>query len=112
LSRTSTLRKQHDALLALAAEIGEADDRLSGGFEAKRLHRLLRRCKGVLTTHLALEDKVLYPEMLAAGDGRAAGLASRFNEEMRGLTGDYAVFAARWAEPEALLADADGFRRD
>jgi hypothetical protein len=111
LSRTSTLRRQHGALLALAGEIGDAGGRLTTTLDAERLHRLLEQFDAILTTHLALEDGVLYPEMLAAGD-RAAALASRFCKEMGGLMGDYAAFAARWSSLENLLADPDGFMRE
>lgn len=112
MSRTSSLRKQHDALLALAAEISEASTGLASLLDAERLYRLLRQLDAILTEHLASEDRFLYPDMLASSDRRTAALASRFCEEMGGLTKDYAGFAARWNSAGALLDDPDSFQRD
>lgn len=112
MSRTAKLRKQHDELAVLAGAIGEASAGLDDPAAGERLHGLLRQFDAVLTEHLATEDRILYPEMLAASDRRTAALASRFCEEMGRLTTDYAAFAARWNAPAALLADPGTFRRD
>ena len=112
MSRTSSFREQHDSLLALAGEISEASTGLASMLDAERLHRLLRQFDAILTEHLASEDRSLYPDMLASSDRRTAALASRFCEEMGGLTKDYARFAARWTSARALLDDQDTFQRD
>lgn len=112
MSRTTALRKQHDAIGILAADITRAADRLADGDSAGKLERLLRQLDTILTTHLASEDRLLYPEMLASGDHRTAATASRFCEEMGGLTSSYAQFAARWRSAAALLTDPAGFRRE
>ena len=112
MSRTSSLRKQHDSLMVLTAEIDEASTQLSGALDAGRLHRMLRQFDTLLKTHLVSEDRLLYPEMLASGDRRTATLASRFCEELGGLTNEYEDFAARWHSPEALQADPAEFRRE
>lgn len=112
MSRTTALRKQHDAIGVLAADITQAADALADGASADKLERLLRQLDTILTTHLASEDRLLYPEMLASGDHRTAATASRFCEEMGGLTNNYADFASRWRASEALLADPAGFKRE
>lgn len=112
MSRTSALRKQHDAIAVFASDISAAADGVIDAESADRIARLLRQLDTVLTTHLASEDRLLYPEMLASGDHRTAATASRFCEEMGGLTTSYAQFAARWPSAAALQADAAGFKRD
>lgn len=112
MSRTSALRKQHEALSALALDISKAANSVSEIGSAGELERLLRELDTVLTAHLASEDRMLYPEMLASGDRRAAGIASRFCEEMGGLTGSYAAFADRWSTAAAICADPAGFKRE
>lgn len=112
MSRTTALRKQHDAITALAGDITRAAENLSDADAAEKIHRLLRQIDTILTTHLASEDRLLYPEMLASADRRTASTASRFCEEMGGLTTSYAEFAARWLSAGALLADPAGFKRD
>lgn len=112
MSRTSALRKQHDAIAVLAADVTRAADALAEGGAAEPLQRLLRQLDTILTAHLASEDRLLYPELLASGHRRAAATASRFCEEMGGLTDSYGEFAARWRTAGALLADPAGFKRD
>ena len=111
MSRTSALRRQHDSLVALAGQITTAAEALADSSQSEPLQRLLRELDTILTTHLASEDRLLYPELLASGDRKTATVASRFCEEMGGLTNSYADFAARWNSPEALLADPAGFKR-
>lgn len=112
MSRTTALRKQHDAIAILAEDITRAADAMVNGAAAEPLQRLLRQLDTVLTTHLASEDRLLYPELRACGDRRAAATASRFCEEMGGLTDSYGEFAARWRSSEALLADPATFKRE
>lgn len=113
MSRTSSLRKQHDSLLILSDDItSAAAELLSDGRNAQPLQRLLRQFDTVLTTHLMSEDRLLYPELAASGDRRTAATARRFCEEMGGLASVYAKFAARWRSAEELLADPAGFARD
>ena len=112
MSRTSALRKQHDAIGVLAGDITLAADSLAETGRAEPLQRLLHQLDTLLTTHLASEDRLLYPEMLASDDRRTAEIASRFCEEMGGLTSTHAAFAARWLTAAALLADPAGFKRD
>lgn len=112
MSRTTALRKQHDAIAVLARDITQAAESVTDTDSAERLQRLLRQLNTILTTHLASEDRMLYPELLASGDHRTAATASRFCEEMGGLTNSYGEFAARWPSAESLLADPAGFKRD
>ena len=112
MSRTTALRKQHDAIAVLAADITSAAKGQIDSEAAERLQRLMRQLDTILTTHLASEDRLLYPELLASGDHRTAATASRFCEEMGGLTNSYREFTARWRSVDALLTDPAGFKRD
>lgn len=112
MSRTSSLRKQHESIAVLAGDINTAVRTLDGRMEAERLHRLLRQLDTILTTHLASEDRLLYPEMLASPDRQAAAAASRFCEEMGGLQASYSAFSARWTSADELLADPASFTRE
>ena len=112
MSRTTALRKQHDAIGILAADVSQSVDALGDAGEAEQMLRRLRQLDTILTTHLSSEDRLLYPELLASGDHRTAATASRFCEEMGGLTSSYAAFAARWSSAKALLADPAAFKRD
>lgn len=112
MSRTTTLRRQHDSIAALAEDITAAADSFAEGGPVEPLQQLLRQLNAILTTHLASEDRLLYPEMLACNDRRTAATASRFCEEMGGLTSAHADFSARWHSAGELLADPAAFKRD
>ena len=112
MSRTTDLRKQHDAIALLAGDISRAAAALAETGAAEALYGLLHQFDTILTAHLASEDRLLYPELLASDDRRTAAIASRFCEEMGGLNSTYAEFAARWPSAAALMADPAGFQRD
>lgn len=114
-SRTASLRRQHDAALAIVAEIvaltermGPAPDRA----DAYAATLLLARLTGTLRIHFAQEDRMLYPALMASSHGDTATVARRFAEEMGQIGPAFAAFAERWSRIDALLADPAGFRRE
>jgi hypothetical protein len=112
MNRTANLRRQHDALLAMAADLQDDIERLATIADAQRIAGLLARLTGVLSMHLAAEDKALYPAMMASSDRRTADCARTFEDQMGGLAAAYMAFADAWRSPDRILAETDAFARD
>ena len=112
MTRTTNLRRQHDALLSLVGELKGEIGKLSTLTDAQRIAGLLARLTGVLSMHLAAEDKALYPAMMASPDPRTTKCARTFEEQMGGLSEAYMAFAQAWCSPERILAEAEAFSRD
>lgn len=109
---TENFRRQHDAILAKAADVAEAARTLANEADAAQAANRLAQLNGIVQVHLAAEDKTLYPRLMASSDSEAAETASRFSSEMGGLAEVYFAFAAKWRTSRAILTDPEGFRRE
>jgi iron-sulfur cluster repair protein YtfE (RIC family) len=113
MTRTASLRRQHDAALQLAQE-ARAIITAIGGHPTDAtvfpLTMVLAKLTGTLRIHLAQEDRCLYPELMASGRGGVAATARQFFEEMGQLAPQIAAYSAKWLSSDAILADWDGFR--
>ena len=86
-----TLSKEHAELDSLAQRLLLAVD--AKGPETG-LSALRWRLNHVLMVHLAKEDKLLYPQLMASSITQA--LAKRFADEMGGLAQAYLAYNAAW----------------
>lgn len=113
MGRTTNLRRQHDAAVALVEEIA---GRLGGPppseTEAYGLGMQLAKLSGLLRIHFAQEDKALYPYMAASEHPDAVATAAAFQDEMGGLGAVYADFAGKWSSGRVIAGNFDGFRND
>lgn len=112
MSRTVTLRKQHESLVMLAGEISELSGAEPAQIDVAALQRTMMRFDSLLKTHLSSEDTFLYPQMMASADPKTSTTATEFSREMGGLVEEYLAFANVWSNGEAVLRDLDRFRKD
>lgn len=66
----------------------------------------------VVKTHLAVEDRILYPTVSQAGDERLAALGAAYQQEMQGIANAYIRFTSKWSDPVRLSATPDDFRAE
>lgn len=72
-------------------------------------HRIVAM-SGIIKLHLAVEDRVLYPELEASGNASLANMSRHYRDEMSGIAGTYLAFAAKWNTPRLLEAEPELFR--
>ena len=104
MSRSDQLRRQHQQL---AQDISAITPRLrheSVTAEAAAIRMELAGLAGTLNVHLAMEDKTLYPAMLASSDAKTRATAASFQKDMGGLATAFRTYMASWPNPEALTA--------
>lgn len=112
MSSTRNFRRQHDALEALSDELKDAMSRLRSPQDATSCAAILARMTGVLTVHLAAEDRSLYPRLIDSDGEVAATTAKQFVEEMGGLATAYRQFESRWSSGTAIYSDTEAFREE
>lgn len=111
--RTASLRRQHDAAMALISEIVAATAKLSaspGREQIIPISTALAKLTGLLKIHFAQEDQSLYPSMLRSGQADVAEVARRFIDEMGQIGPIYASFVESWSSNDAIAGDPAGFR--
>ena len=106
---TDTFRAQHAELLAIVGDISGllSEDKIST--QSKEVSRLLAQFNGKLKGHLAMEDRALYPKLMAHKDPRINNLANRFSHEMGGIAEAVVEYSSQWASASAIAADSKNF---
>ena len=96
MARTDNLRKQH-------AGIVETVETLSGYLTEARLaadasgaKAVMAVLAGKLGVHLAMEDKVLYPELMKSPDPRTRATAEGFASEMGDIAEAFTAYTKKW----------------
>lgn len=107
---TENFRRQHIEARELIKHIQDLSFAVDD--HADELRAMLAKLRGALKVHLAMEDKSLYPSLLAHQDPNIATLARRFSEEMTGLAGTFLDFTKGWAERGAMEKAPEKFRSE
>ncbi|MCB9495647.1 MAG: hemerythrin domain-containing protein [Fibrobacteria bacterium] len=104
---TGMLRQQHHEILAIVNEMRRhllAPQRMTAAV-ADGLRANLVALSGKVTVHLSVEDKGLYPRLLASQGTSAAETAQRFSEEMGHIGSSFKEFLGHWPSGEHILRE-------
>ena len=64
----------------------------------------------VVTQHLAIEDRILYPAVESSGNDRLARMSASYQSDMKGIANAFIHFARRWGNAALLRRCPDDFR--
>lgn len=95
---TELYRRQHDQLRALLVETS----RHLVPLDAAACRAGLSRLATVLSVHLALEDRALYPRLITHDDVEVRKIAREYQGRMGHLAADFHVFCDRWTPHGAI----------
>lgn len=99
---TRMYREQHEHLLRCARELSSLLGVEAIRADGQEARAALSRLSGRLHVHLAMEDRSLYPALLAHADPSVRETARRFQEERGGLRRTVDEFLARWPSAREL----------
>ena len=109
MARTDSYRKHHDEILGIAREINALLGATIADGDAETIRKLLSKLAGLVNVHLAMEDKGLYPELLAHGDASVKATARRFSDEMGSVAAAFVAYINTWPTSTAIKADPARF---
>jgi iron-sulfur cluster repair protein YtfE (RIC family) len=72
----------------------------------------LKQLSQVVTQHLAIEDRILYPSLERSGDGHMAGMSRQYQNDMKGIASAFINFARRWSNATQLVRQPEVFRAE
>jgi hypothetical protein len=111
MSRTSTLKNQHDDIVAMAERALDLIDAYRGvDQQAYSISVQLAKLFGLLRIHLMQEDLQFYPWLTACGDPEAARLACVYFAEMGELAPKIEQFSRRWSSSSVITGSFEQFR--
>ncbi len=112
MSRTENYRRHHQELRGLLGEINSLliAGKITDNLEA--VSSVVRRLFGKFGTHLAIEDRALYPQAIASSDATLSALAKQFQTEMGSISEQFKDYRKKWPGPRAISADPEQFVKD
>lgn len=66
----------------------------------------------IITQHLAIEDRILYPMLQKSSNDRLAQMSKNYQDEMAHVANPFITFARKWSTVKALQKDPDAFRAE
>jgi hypothetical protein len=72
----------------------------------------LRALSQVVTQHLAIEDRILYPSLEQSGNDRMARMSVTYQNDMKGIASAFINFARRWGNATLLTRSPEDFRAE
>ncbi len=102
-------KRQHQEVLAMATTMSTKLDAATVAAEAPAIRAALSTMAGKLLMHLALEDKSLYPRLIASTNAKARAVAQAFFAQHGGLEKALKAFDERWRDAATIQAKAGDF---
>jgi len=79
---------------------------------AEYLAHELKAMGGIITTHLAAEDRVLYPSLKKQPNPEIVRLCQRYQDEMSDIANDFAHFSHHWTNAAEIARHPEEFRSE
>jgi hemerythrin-like domain-containing protein len=111
MKATARYRRHHTELIDLfhqVIDVPEAEIERSAG----AISRVLSRLYGLLSVHLALEDRSLYPRMRNCSDASLRRMAQQYEVEMGNLKERFELFYHQWLQVSTIQAEPRAFSRE
>jgi hypothetical protein len=105
---TQLLRQQHQDIGAAISALAKMGGTATGAEVRARLLAL----SGKVTTHLAAEDRMLYPTMRSSGRPGMAALADQAVQDIGGLGAAFKTFLHAWSDPAHIEHDRAAFVKE
>jgi hypothetical protein len=112
MKRTQVFREQHADLLSMATKLKPLLDAGKLKQDASAARVMLSNLAGKLNVHLAMEDKSLYPDLLASNDPTVKAKAKKFVTEMGGIKEAFKSYMGRYPSPEAIAKASAEFVKE
>ncbi|MGB3287884.1 MAG: hemerythrin domain-containing protein [Burkholderiaceae bacterium] len=79
---------------------------------ANEIVQHLGKLTSVVSLHLAIEDRILYPTLQKGQDQHLAEMSRSYQDEMKGIANAYIAFARKWSKVAAVADKAEQFRQE
>jgi hypothetical protein len=109
MGQTDSFRRQHQEILGQVKELQPQLNIVSLRRDAAQVTTGLQRLAGMLKAHLALEDRTLYPKLMAHADPAVAAMARRYQQEIGGLQTAFSNYVERWPTASSIQQESDLF---
>ena len=106
------LKKQHTEIARLTKELQHYTDAAAVTSKAAAIASTLSKLSGILSVHLAAEDKYLYPQLSKSEHPEVSRTAQAFFTDMGTLAPVYQDYKQRFLTASRIAAAPDAFLKD
>lgn len=110
MAKSDLLRKDHQKLLGIVNNLKPMLSASTAGQKASEIKALLSQLAGTIQIHLAMEDKMVYQQMLSNPSTKA--IAERFQREMGGIASAFTGYITKYNTANAISANPSAFIAD
>ena len=96
------LKDHHDSIGKLIASIDRMDTAEKVERGASDLSSAISRLAGLISVHLAAEDKFLYPNLSKSSNEKLREMSKTFEKEMGGLAKAFMAYKEDWMTPTKI----------
>ena len=112
MAHTDLYRKQHKEILDIAARIRPLLDTKTLAVEGTQANNLSGQLAGKLRVHLTVEEKGLFPQLIAHPIADVRTKAQQYQGELGNLLKAFNDFTTRYPSPAAIQQAPAGFAKD
>lgn len=109
MRRTIRYLEQHAQIMRLARDLERHLIPHELAKDASAARQVLSLLSGKLLVHLAVEDRLLYPEILHCADPAVRAVGQRFLEEMGPISQAFKSYSIRWGTQGAIQSEPAAF---
>ncbi len=111
MARTDNLRKQHTGIVETVETLSGYLTEAKLASDAAGARTVMGGLAGTLNIHLAMEDNVLYPELLKSSDPSTKATAEKFANEMGNIAKAFTAYNKKWPA-SSIGSDPAGFIKE
>lgn len=105
-------KRQHKEILEQSDKLNRICSQLHNEESFKEANKTLAKLAGVLTIHLSMEDRHLYPKSISSTDTNLSNIATSFQGEMGGISESFKSYKSKWSKPGAIAQASSEFRSE
>lgn len=109
---TKAFRRQHSEILDLVQELTSMLRTEDLKKDAASICNVRSRLVGLLVVHLAMEDRVMYPQLVSGSNPAIATVAQRYQVEVGDYKAQFEAYLSRWRTCEDVQANPPSFIRE
>ena len=109
MSKYQTFYREHQEILKTIEEMEKFLNEASIQNDTQNLVDVSAKLSGQIKIHLAMEDKNLYPKLIASPDENVQKVAKKYQEEMGGIGKVYRKYLDTWDSSDVLKENPQKF---
>ena len=104
-----TLKNQHDQVVQIVEELNVNLDEVKTIDNAIKAKASLEELISILSTHLQIEDDILYPALKKSQDQKLKDCATLYSDEMGNIAKELRLYAEKWTTSTSIADRPEDF---